>query len=95
MAAVTGALVIVEEEEAMQPLRRGGILTPAFAFHGTTYVHRLAACAFAVKTGRRMTFKLSDGKPGEEVLKEATMRKTKSAWQGQAEMSAGKLRAWA
>ncbi|CAE7928475.1 unnamed protein product [Symbiodinium necroappetens] len=95
MAAVTGALVIVEEEEAMQPLRRGGILTPAFAFHGTTYVHRLAACAFAVKTGRRMTFKLSDGKPGEEVLKEATMRKTKSAWQGQAEMSTGKLRAWA
>ncbi|CAE7772708.1 unnamed protein product [Symbiodinium pilosum] len=96
MAAVTGALVIVEEEETIQPARRGGIVTPAFAFHGTSYVRRLEAMAFAAaKSGRRMSFRLEDGKPTEDVLKEAITRKTKSAVQGQAEINAGKLRAWA
>ncbi|CAE7404189.1 unnamed protein product [Symbiodinium natans] len=55
---VTGALVIVEEQEPIQPARRGGIVTPAFAFHGTSYVRRLEAQAFAgAKGGRRMSFR--------------------------------------
>jgi len=95
MAAVTGGLVIVEEQEAIQPARRGGIVTPAFAFHGTSYVQRLEAHAFATKAGRKMSFKLLEGKPTEDSLKDAITRKTKSAVQGQADMSAGKLRAWA
>ncbi|CAE7446057.1 unnamed protein product [Symbiodinium necroappetens] len=95
MAAVTGALVIVEEQEAIQPAKRGGIVTPAFAFHGTSYVQRLEANAFAAKAGRKMSFKVVEGKPTEDSLKDAITRKTKSAVQGQADMSAGKLWAWA
>ncbi|CAE8683366.1 unnamed protein product [Polarella glacialis] len=103
MASVAGALVLVEEIDLIQPGERGGVVTPAFAFHGTSWLQRLEACAFANGTGpesaeapkRRMTFRLQEGKPSEETLREAVLRRSKSAAQAGAALAKGELRAWA
>eukprot|EP00931_Biecheleriopsis_adriatica_P073764 TRINITY_DN47991_c0_g1_i1.p1 TRINITY_DN47991_c0_g1~~TRINITY_DN47991_c0_g1_i1.p1 ORF type:complete len:539 (+),score=118.73 TRINITY_DN47991_c0_g1_i1:148-1764(+) len=95
MAAVTGALVLVEEESSVQPSSRGGVVTPAFAFHGSSYMQRLESVGFACAEGRRMEFKFCEGKPSEETVREAMLRKMRSAAQGQAELGKGKLRSWA
>lgn len=92
MAAVTGAIVILEELPQVQ--RQSGLVTPAYAFHNTSFVQRLQQTAFAAGKGQKMNFRLSDGKPSEETLRDAIMRKTKGAAQGQEKIFSGKVSAW-
>lgn len=63
LSAVAGALVLVEELETIKPKERAGVLTPAFAFHGSTWADRLAAKPVAdspVRTSVECT--VTDGK---------------------------------
>merc|ERR1712190_195318 len=46
MSAIAGALVLHEEGDHINPRERGGILTPGFAFHGSTWTERLVAEPF-------------------------------------------------
>jgi len=71
MCAVTGALVIIEELDSLRPRERGGVLTPAYAFHGSTYVERLMATPYAGLRGRSMVFSVQDGKPVAETMEKA------------------------
>mmetsp|Transcript_120563 Transcript_120563/g.257474 ORF Transcript_120563/g.257474 Transcript_120563/m.257474 type:complete len:539 (+) Transcript_120563:66-1682(+) len=70
LVVVTGALVLVEELESLLPL--GGVLTPAFAFHGSTWIERVVKRSFACATGgEAMRFQVADGKPLQEDLVKA------------------------
>lgn len=95
MAGIVGALVLAEEEDAVKPKLRGGVVTPAYAFHGSTFVERLEAKSFACGKGRKLRFEVHPGKPPEEDLRKAITDKGRSAAQGQADLMAGKLRPWA
>jgi len=71
MTAVTGALVMVEEAEEIRIKERGGVLTPAYAFHGSTYAKRLSAAPFAGVKGRSVSFELGGGKPKQDLVEKA------------------------
>lgn len=94
MCCVTAALVLVEEADKVNPQERGGIVTPAFALHGSTWIQRLQALAFANGSGRKMSFEEAEGKPSEESVKKALLDKTKNATMGQAEIMQGTLKGW-
>jgi len=80
-AAVAGALVLVEELDTLEPRERGGVLTPAFAFHGSTWFERLttgaiigASCSkIALEVRKGMLAegefgKLCTSRPGYEMV---------------------------
>uniref|UniRef100_A0A7S1QRN1 Saccharopine dehydrogenase NADP binding domain-containing protein n=1 Tax=Alexandrium catenella TaxID=2925 RepID=A0A7S1QRN1_ALECA len=74
--AVAGALVLLEEAEKLRAEERGGVVTPAFAFHGSSWVQRVAGQRFALAPAcRPMAFEVQDGQPSEdrlvEVMREA------------------------
>merc|ERR1712224_642178 len=71
MCAVEGALVLCEEVDQIGQRERGGILTPAYAFHGSTFLDRLKAHPFAGLKERGATFDLFDGKPPMKDLQKA------------------------
>merc|ERR1711972_120665 len=71
ITAITGALVMVEEADDIRIKERGGVVTPAYAFHGSTYVKRLAEKSYACIKGRSMTVDICDGKPTKDVLEKA------------------------
>lgn len=101
MTSVTGALVLVEElakqttTQGFAPVKVGGVLSPAVAFHGTSYIYRLQACAFACGRGRKMSFKVQDGIPSEDDLKAAISTKSKIATEGEERKLDGKVKGWA
>eukprot|EP00913_Durusdinium_trenchii_P030506 g28576.t1 len=64
MCAVCGALVLAEEAGGA-----GGVLTPAFAFHGTTWIDRLQEVPFANRGGQKIALEIHEGKPTEEILR--------------------------
>jgi len=68
MSAVNGALCMLEEAELLKPKERGGVLTPAFAFHGSTWIERLGARPFGDTNNRMMKFEVRDGKPSQEEM---------------------------
>eukprot|EP00434_Breviolum_minutum_P008912 symbB.v1.2.007858.t1/scaffold448.1/size203282/10 len=70
ITSVTGALVLAEElQDESDESRMGGVLTPAFAFHRTTWLDRIQAVPFANRGGQNIVLEVKDGKPSEEVLK--------------------------
>eukprot|EP00931_Biecheleriopsis_adriatica_P102215 TRINITY_DN77211_c0_g1_i1.p1 TRINITY_DN77211_c0_g1~~TRINITY_DN77211_c0_g1_i1.p1 ORF type:complete len:483 (+),score=100.58 TRINITY_DN77211_c0_g1_i1:34-1449(+) len=71
MCAVAGAMVLLDEGEEIRQRERGGVLTPAYAFHGSTFIERLMATPFAGLTGRSMRFDMQEGKPETDVLLKA------------------------
>jgi len=73
LAAITGALVMVQESELIKPKERGGVITPAFAFHGSSWIDRLGQRSFANTRGRPMSFEVLDGKPSEEAVQAALL----------------------
>eukprot|EP00933_Yihiella_yeosuensis_P047525 TRINITY_DN43364_c0_g1_i1.p1 TRINITY_DN43364_c0_g1~~TRINITY_DN43364_c0_g1_i1.p1 ORF type:complete len:403 (+),score=75.87 TRINITY_DN43364_c0_g1_i1:83-1210(+) len=96
MVAVTGAVVLAEELDRIKPGLRGGVVTPAFAFSGTSFVQRLQDSSFARQaSSSRMRFDIKDGKPPEEILKEAMAKRTRRSVECQAELVRGNLKAWA
>mmetsp|Transcript_42639 Transcript_42639/g.91455 ORF Transcript_42639/g.91455 Transcript_42639/m.91455 type:complete len:560 (+) Transcript_42639:69-1748(+) len=92
ICCVSAAMTLAEEIDRLKPTTRGGVLTPAFAFHGSTFVERLQAHAFADRGGRKLSFKVADGKPSEDELKEAMKSKMKNASVGQADIFQGKYK---
>jgi len=94
MSCVTAALTLAEEGERLQPASRGGVLTPAFAMHGSSFVERLQAVSFGNGGGRRMTFEVRAGKPSEDEVKEVAKAKMKSVASTQADIMGGKLKAY-
>merc|ERR1712060_696460 len=64
IAATAGALTLVEEIDDLGS--RGGILTPAFAFHGSTWINRIQSRAFANSSHSRMKWTVHEGKPSVE-----------------------------
>merc|ERR1712217_1004426 len=75
IAAVAGALTLVEEIDDLKP--RAGVLTPAYAFHGSTWVDRIQERGFANTGHRRMKWTVHDGKPPESKLNTAIQKKRK------------------
>mmetsp|Transcript_136789 Transcript_136789/g.381308 ORF Transcript_136789/g.381308 Transcript_136789/m.381308 type:complete len:468 (+) Transcript_136789:74-1477(+) len=71
MAAIAGALVLLEESESVRPRERGGVVTPAFAFHRTCWIERLAEKPFACGSGLPMTFEVREGRPSQEEVEKA------------------------
>lgn len=71
MGIVHGALVLATESEIVKPAERGGVVTPAFAFHGTSWLEQLQASTFALLGGRKPTFEVKDGKPEPAMITEA------------------------
>jgi len=63
MSAVTCALVMIEEADMINSKSRGGVVTPAYAMHGSTFVDRLVSTPFAGLKGRNVKFDVVDGKP--------------------------------
>ncbi|CAJ1410749.1 unnamed protein product [Effrenium voratum] len=88
MAPVTGALVIVEELKADSG--RGGVVTPAFAFHGTSWIEKLQSVPFANR-GAQVCLELREGKIAEEALKQQISERNRKVMEGLSR----KLKAWA
>ncbi|CAL1160621.1 unnamed protein product [Cladocopium goreaui] len=68
------ALVLLEEKEALS-VSACGVLTPAAALHGSSFVERVQAPAVApeaahgfAKTGPKLCFEVREGKPSEEEV---------------------------
>lgn len=71
MCVVAGAFVLLDEADQIKQKDRGGVLTPAYAFHGSTFVDRVAATPFAGIAGREMRYSVYDGKPEVDALQKA------------------------
>lgn len=75
ICAVTCAIVLVEETASVNPEERGGVLTPAYALHGSTWIQQLQAYSFAGgENSRKPVFELKEGKPSEDYVKQAHQR---------------------
>jgi len=72
-AAVNGAIVFVEEQDKVRASERGGVVTPSFAFHGTTWRERLAEQSWAMGPGVVSTWTVKEGKLTEAEF-EATLK---------------------
>eukprot|EP00930_Biecheleria_cincta_P096977 TRINITY_DN88737_c0_g1_i1.p1 TRINITY_DN88737_c0_g1~~TRINITY_DN88737_c0_g1_i1.p1 ORF type:complete len:474 (-),score=87.72 TRINITY_DN88737_c0_g1_i1:65-1486(-) len=71
MCIVAGAFVLLDEADQINQKDRGGVLTPAYAFHGSTFVDRVTSKPFAGIPGRDMRFSVHDGKPELDALQKA------------------------
>jgi len=89
VASVSGALVLAE----MQAECRGGVLTPAYAFHGTTWIDRIQAVPFA-NSSQKISVELREGKPSEEALKSQVSERNRRMVMGQEKLLRG-AKAWA
>lgn len=94
MCAVTGALVLHEEKGKIDQTARAGMVTPAFAFHGTSWIERLQSCGFAQRQGVKMKFEVMNGRPTETELKKALSDKSKNAMLGQQKLMEGVCKPW-
>lgn len=92
LACITGALVLVEEAYKIKPWERGGVLTPAFAYHGSTYVARLQAQPFAGRSdGKKMAFRLQKGLPESDQVRRAMEEKKNVAMRSTAMLQSGEF----
>ncbi|CAK9079779.1 unnamed protein product [Durusdinium trenchii] len=82
------ALVLLEEQEA---LSASGVLTPAVAFHGTSFLDRLQADSFA--GGPKLHFEVCDGKPSEDEVIAALTAAAKKRQKANEQLESG-LKAW-
>mmetsp|Transcript_9429 Transcript_9429/g.22235 ORF Transcript_9429/g.22235 Transcript_9429/m.22235 type:complete len:476 (+) Transcript_9429:45-1472(+) len=95
MASITGAMVMVEELDLVRPKERAGVITPAYAFHGSTWKERLTECRFACGENTcQISIEVKDGKPDVEEVSKAMKEKTKRAMMGQAQIMKGELKNW-
>merc|ERR1711972_662135 len=92
ITAVAGALTLVEEIDDLKS--RAGVLTPAYAFHGSTWVDRIQERGFASTGHSRMKWTVHDGKPPESKLNTAIQKKTRRFSEGQERIRRGELKAF-
>lgn len=95
MYAVAGALVLCQELDVAKPKERGGILTPGYAFHGTTWADRLKEDRFACDpAGRPVVIEVGEGWPSEEDIKKAATEINKTMLAGQSKIMKGEVKPW-
>mmetsp|Transcript_111372 Transcript_111372/g.315281 ORF Transcript_111372/g.315281 Transcript_111372/m.315281 type:complete len:597 (+) Transcript_111372:111-1901(+) len=92
MCSLTGALVLLEE---IGKIKRGGVLTPAYAFHGSTWADRLQARGFGNTDHCCLSWTLHDGRPTEDELKAAMQRKMKKSMEGLKKLQKGEMTQYA
>jgi len=89
ITCATAAMVLLEEESAAF-----GVLTPAVAFHGTSFVERLQEHSFGKASGgQKLRFQVREGKPNEEEVIQALTSAGKKRQKAQEQLEAG-LKAW-
>mmetsp|Transcript_126860 Transcript_126860/g.370931 ORF Transcript_126860/g.370931 Transcript_126860/m.370931 type:complete len:473 (+) Transcript_126860:112-1530(+) len=77
MAAVNCAIVLCEEEAVVRPHERGGVVTPAFAVHGTTWAEKLADQTWGMHGGISTTWEVKKEKISEKFF-EDHLKKTEA-----------------
>ncbi|CAE7261986.1 unnamed protein product [Symbiodinium sp. CCMP2456] len=93
MAAVSGALILAERKGRERA--RSGVVTPAYAFHSSSWIDLMLSVPFANGCGRRISLDVVPGKPTEEEFKMQITEKNRRMMQGQQRLLAGELKAWA
>jgi len=93
MAAVSGAVILAARKGRERA--RSGVVTPAYAFHSTSWIDLMLSVPFANGSGRRISLKVVPGKPTEEDFKMQITEKNRRMMQGQQRLLAGELKAWA
>merc|ERR1712110_104392 len=68
MLAIAGAFTFVEEPDLVNAAERGGVVTPAYAFHGTSWLDRLANYTFACREGESAKWEVIEGELKEEEI---------------------------
>jgi len=71
LASVAGALALAEEDSLIKPDLRGGVVTPAYAFHRSTFVERLSKYSWACGPGPKIKYEVKDGPLPEKVFEAA------------------------
>uniref|UniRef100_A0A7S0AA36 Saccharopine dehydrogenase NADP binding domain-containing protein n=1 Tax=Pyrodinium bahamense TaxID=73915 RepID=A0A7S0AA36_9DINO len=95
MACIAGAMVLVEELSLVKPKERGGIITPAFAFHGSTWIDRMTQTSFACKGGSsKIIVEVKDGKPEPGEILQAVKERNKKSLAGMGRVMGGELKNW-
>lgn len=95
MTSITAALVMLEESEVVNAKENGGVLTPAFALRGTSWIERLGKRPFADTEGRTMTFEVHDGKPSVETMQQAVWNSDTAGGALMDGQRKGAIKAWA
>mmetsp|Transcript_88643 Transcript_88643/g.156921 ORF Transcript_88643/g.156921 Transcript_88643/m.156921 type:complete len:158 (-) Transcript_88643:95-568(-) len=79
MTTVTGALVLLEEQDKVKANELGGLTTPAFAFAETTFTKRLMQYRWALQPkGAGVEWRFQKGKPDKAEILKVVMDKTKA-----------------
>lgn len=94
ISATAGVLTLLEELNHVKPEERGGCVTPAYAFHGTTWIERVEAHNFTQTKNRRCTFTLKQGTPELAEVKKTMNNRSAAAIKGQAALTTGKILLW-
>jgi len=68
MFAIAGAFTFIEEADEVNAAERGGVVTPAYAFHGTKFLERCGGWTFACREGAKITYEVVEGELPEEVI---------------------------
>jgi len=95
MSAVAGALVLVEEVEAIRSTDRGGVVTPAFAFHGSSYSSQICAHRYAcAEEGQMLKFEVEECALSEDKLKGILFASLSGIDAGRQTIAQKKLKMW-
>uniref|UniRef100_A0A7S2D7P4 Saccharopine dehydrogenase NADP binding domain-containing protein n=1 Tax=Alexandrium andersonii TaxID=327968 RepID=A0A7S2D7P4_9DINO len=70
MAAVNGAICLCDEQDMIRASERGGVVTAAFAFHGSTWRDRLAEQTWGLHGGEVSKWEVVKEQLTEKVLKD-------------------------
>mmetsp|Transcript_11840 Transcript_11840/g.27004 ORF Transcript_11840/g.27004 Transcript_11840/m.27004 type:complete len:473 (+) Transcript_11840:81-1499(+) len=68
LLCISGALTLLDEAYEVNAAERGGVVTPAYAFHGTTWLERANAMTFACRPGRNPTWDVVDGELDQKIV---------------------------
>lgn len=95
ICAVAGAMVLVEELAALRPKTRGGVLPPAYAFHGSTWIQRVESHGQAGTEHKPPLFEVFPGRPDDAAVKKVMGERSMKAMKGQAAFAKGEMQQFA
>mmetsp|Transcript_35127 Transcript_35127/g.65046 ORF Transcript_35127/g.65046 Transcript_35127/m.65046 type:complete len:1007 (-) Transcript_35127:245-3265(-) len=94
ICSTAGVLTLLEELDKMKPEERGGCVTPAYAFHNTSWIDRVEEHAMSKTRNRKLQFTLKEGIPDFNDVKKAMTGRSSNAMKGQALLSIRKISLW-
>jgi len=93
ICTIVGALTLAEEQDVINPGgSRGGCLTPAYAFHKSSWFDRVEEHPMSGTSHLRCTFEVSDDIPDESFLIAAMNQRSMEAMKGQKAIATGEVR---